>query len=246
MDEEKIGERFQTETKYRQATSLSGRLPVGEATLGAKPQAALEVISLPSALPFGEESLKEIMGRRRSRREFLREPLSFQGLSQLLWATQGVTAREGNYAFRTSPSAGALYPIDTYPIVNHVEGLKTGIYRLKPLEWELELLKGGDFSWEIGRACLQQEMAARASVVMAWVAVVERSKWKYRERAYRYIYLDAGHIGQNLYLAATALGLGCCTIGAFSDEDVDNLLGVDGLRETTVYLGAVGKLAHSS
>lgn len=244
MDEEKIGERFQTETKYRQATRLSGRLPAGEAPLGAKPRAALEVISLPSVPPFGEESLKEIMGRRRSRRELLREPISLQELSQLLWATQGITARQGPYAFRTSPSAGALYPIDTYPIVNHVEGLKAGIYRLGPLEWELELIKEGDFSWEIGRACLQQEMAAQASVVVAWVAVVERSRWKYRERAYRYIYLDAGHIGQNLYLAATALGLGCCTIGAFSDEDVDNLLGVDGQRETTVYLGAVGKVGR--
>lgn len=246
MDEEKIGERFQLETKYRQRTSLRGKLPSDETPLGEKPQAALEVIPLPSALPFGEESLKEILRRRRSRRELLRDPISIQELSQLLWATQGITAREGPYAFRTSPSAGALYPIDTYPIVNRVEGLKAGIYRLKPLEWELELLKAGDFSWEIARACLQQEMAARAAVVMAWVAVVERSRWKYRERAYRYLYLDAGHIGQNLYLAATALGLGCCTIGAFCDEDVDDLLGVDGLQETTLYLGAVGKLAHSS
>lgn len=235
MNEKKIGERFQMETKYRSRTAPREKISL-------ESQKVLEVFSLPPVLPWGEEPLGEVLRRRRSLREFLREPLSIQELSQLLWATQGITAQQGPYDFRTSPSAGALYPIDTYPVVNRVDGLKAGIYRLKPRDWELELLKEGDFSRETAQACLQQEMAARAAVVLAWVAVVERSKWKYRERAYRYIYLDAGHIGQNLYLAATALGLGCCTIGAFFDEEIDGLLGVDGLQETTVYLGAVGKV----
>ena len=233
MSKEKIGDQFQLETKYRREAPLPG-------IVSSASREILEVISLPPAVAMGQEPLGEVLGRRRSLRDFLQEPLSVQELSQLLWATQGITTGQGPHAFRTSPSAGALYPIDTYPIVNRVEELEAGIYRLKPREWELELLKAGNFSREIAQACLQQEMAARAAVVMAWVTVVERSKWKYRERAYRYIYLDAGHIGQNLYLAATALELGCCTIGAFFDEEVDGLLGVDGLQETTVYLGAVG------
>jgi len=78
--------------------------------------------------------------------------------------------------------------------------------------------------------------------VFIWTAVVQRSKWKYKERGYRYIYLDGGHIGQNLYLAATALELGCCTIGALFDEEVNELIGVDGTEETVVYMGAVGKV----
>ena len=85
-------------------------------------------------------------------------------------------------------------------------------------------------------------MAAEAAVVFVWTAVVERAKWKYRERGYRYLYLDAGHIGQNLYLAANSLGLGCCTIGAFYDDEVNRLIEVDGQRETAVYLGAVGHI----
>ncbi len=85
-------------------------------------------------------------------------------------------------------------------------------------------------------------MVADAQVCFIWTAVVERSKWKYRQRAYRYIYMDAGHIAQNLYLAATALGLGVCSIGAFYDDRVNALLGLDGIRETTVYLASVGCL----
>jgi SagB-type dehydrogenase family enzyme len=84
-------------------------------------------------------------------------------------------------------------------------------------------------------------MLEEAACVFIWTAIIERSKWKYRERAYRYIYLDAGHIGQNLYLAATGLGLGCCTVGAFFDEEVDQLIGVDGKNEISIYLGAIGR-----
>ncbi len=85
-------------------------------------------------------------------------------------------------------------------------------------------------------------MAKEAAVVFVWTAVVERTKWKYRERGYRYLYLDAGHIGQNLYLAAASLRLGCCTIGAFYDDEVNQLIGVDGKEETAIYLGAVGHI----
>ncbi len=89
-------------------------------------------------------------------------------------------------------------------------------------------------------AALGQEMVADAQVIFVWSAVLERGKWKYRERAYRYIYIDAGHIGQNLYLAAEALGLGACTIGAFFDDDVNRLIGLDGTEEPVIYVGCVG------
>jgi SagB-type dehydrogenase family enzyme len=85
-------------------------------------------------------------------------------------------------------------------------------------------------------------MLEDAGCVFVWTALVDRSKWKYRERAYRYIYMDAGHLGQGLYLAATALNLGCCTVGAFFDEEMDRLMGIDGREEITVYLGAVGRI----
>jgi SagB-type dehydrogenase family enzyme len=108
-------------------------------------------------------------------------------------------------------------------------------------EAQLIFLKEGDFGPNLQDAGLGQGMLEEAACVFIWTAIVERSKWKYRERAYRYIYMDAGHIGQNLYLAATALNLGCCTVGAFFDEEVDRLIGVDGKEEISIYLGAVGR-----
>ena len=189
----------------------------------------------------GGEGVWEVMERRRSQRVYSREGLSFDLLSQLLWATQGITGREGPYLFRTTPSAGALYPLETYLIVHRIERLNPGIYLLDVPGFRLELLKEGDFSQEIVAAALHQSMAAAAAVVFVWTAVIKRSSWKYGERASRYIYLDAGHIGQNLYLAATALEIGCCTIGAFYDDKVNQLIGVDGREETAIYLAAVGK-----
>ena len=142
--------------------------------------------------------------------------------------------------FRTAPSAGGLYPVETYLSVRSVEGLESGMYHFRPLNADLEFLKRGDYARALANAALGQGMVADAQVTFIWSAVLERSKWKYRERAYRYIYIDAGHIGQNLYLAAEALGLGSCTIGAFFDEDVNSLIGVDGINETVIYLGCVG------
>jgi SagB-type dehydrogenase family enzyme len=125
-------------------------------------------------------------------------------------------------------------------VVNRVEEIPRGLYHYNVKEAQLILLKDGQFGLELRRAGLGQEMLAETACVFVWTAIVERSKWKYRERAYRYIYMDVGHIGQTLYLAATALNLGCCTVGAFFDEEIDRVIGVDGMNEISVYLGAVG------
>jgi SagB-type dehydrogenase family enzyme len=86
-------------------------------------------------------------------------------------------------------------------------------------------------------------MVSDGAATFVWTAVIPRTKWKYRQRCYRYIYLDAGHIGENLYLAAEAMGLGCCTVGAFFDEEVNRIIGVDGSQETVIYLGVVGRVS---
>jgi SagB-type dehydrogenase family enzyme len=186
--------------------------------------------------------LWQTIAERRSVRDYRRQPLSLTDLAQLLWATQGITAREAGFEFRAAPSAGALYPCETYLVVNRVQDLQSGVYHLAVLEAQLELLKPGDFARDIAAACGDQGMCAAAAVVFAWTAVCRRSKWKYGERAYRYMYLDAGHIGAQLHLAAVALGLGCCAIGAFFDDEVNEVLGVDGEGETAVYLSSIGKL----
>ena len=208
------------------------------------------VVSLPSAAPDPDEEpapdLWTCVARRRSVRAFGAVPLTLVDLSRLLWASAGVTTSfitpHGQDFYRAAPTAGALYPIETYVVVNRVEELVTGLYHYQVREGELVVLREGDFGRDLARAGLEQEMLEEAACVFAWTAMVGRSKWKYRERAYRYIYMDAGHVGQNFYLAAAALNLGCCTVGAFFDEEVDRLIGVDGTDEISVYLGAVGKI----
>jgi SagB-type dehydrogenase family enzyme len=158
----------------------------------------------------------------------------------LIWATQGITSKARGFDFRASPSAGALYPIETYLVANRVEEIPSGLYHYDVRETQLTLLREGHFGPELSQAGLGQEMLEEAACVFLWTAIVGRSKWKYGERAYRYIYMDVGHIGQTLYLAATALNLGCCTVGAFFDEEVDRVVGVDGKNEISLYLGAVG------
>jgi SagB-type dehydrogenase family enzyme len=90
------------------------------------------------------------------------------------------------------------------------------------------------------RAALYQDLVGHAQVTFIWSAIVERARWKYRQRAYRYIYLDAGHIAQNLYLAAEAFDMGVCAIGAFFDDDVNRLMGFDGTEETVIYMATAG------
>jgi len=143
--------------------------------------------------------------------------------------------------FRTAPSAGALYPVETYLTVHAVEGIEPGVYHYAPEPHELELLRASDYRREVAQGALDQLVAARASVVFVWTAVFPRSKWKYRQRAYRYVYLDAGHIAQNVALAAVALGLGSCQVAALYDGECNALLGVDGVEESTIYMTVVGR-----
>jgi len=240
---EEIGNVYHQETKYRRDAMPRGGLDWAHQHPPHK--------GFPNSLkrfpikPYdqkGGKSLWEAMAKRRSIREFSDDSITFFELSQLIWATQGITSRAWGFDFRTVPSAGALYPIETYIIANRVEEILPGIYHYHVKETQLALLKEGHFGPDLSRAGLGQEMLEEAAAAFIWTAVVQRSKWKYRERAYRYIYMDVGHIGQNLYLAATALNLGCCTVGAFYEQEVDHLIGIDGKEEISVYLGAIGRL----
>jgi len=151
-----------------------------------------------------------------------------------------MTAKEGGWYFRAAPSAGGLYPIETYILARAVEGLDRGIYHFRPHVFDLEFIKAGSYATVLAEAALGQEMIREAQATFIWTAIVARSAWKYRQRAYRYIYMEAGHIAQNLYLAGTAAGLGVWAVGAFFDDRVNGLIEVDGVEEATVYLAAVG------
>jgi SagB-type dehydrogenase family enzyme len=235
-----VGDDFQRATKY-----VRGKLGGGYLELSKKPETYKRYVdSKKIQLPFPEEaetmSVDEALRKRRSTRRFLRKPLTLEQLSYLLWASTGIQRREGGYEFRTAPSAGALYPIETYVIANNVSSLETALYHYSVKSHLLEELGNGDFSPSMAQAALGQEMFLGACAIFVWTALFDRSKWKYRQRAYRYIYLDAGHIAENLALSAASLGLESCQVGAFYDDEVNRIVGVDGAEESAIYLSVIG------
>ncbi len=235
-----IGDKFQQETKYEPS-----RIPRHKLVWDAKPPLYKEYpeaqkIELPSFDPNQPMSLDRTLKQRKSVRDFQQKPISKNQLSYLLWASTGIQRIEDGYEFRTTPSAGALYPIETYVVVNDVRKLEAGVYHYSIKAHQLEQLKQGEFRQEITAAALGQGMCQTSAVVFVWSAVFERCKWKYGQRAYRYIYLDAGHIAENLALAAVSLNLGSCEIGALYDNQVNVILGIDGTEESVLCMAAIG------
>ena len=237
-----IGHRYLKETRYSRASLGEPRtvFPRGE-TYKDYPAATQTVVLDPKA-GQAPGDLWECLRLRRSQRRYAERPLTLDELTALVWSTQGITLASRHYLFRTSPSAGALYPVETYLAVHRVEGLDTGIWHLNVQKFELELLSAGDYRRPLVEAGLTQSFLGAAAAVFLWTGILNRAMWKYRERAIRYLFLDAGHICQNLMLAATALGLGCCPVGAFFDDEVERLVGVDGHEEVALYLASVGHL----
>jgi SagB-type dehydrogenase family enzyme len=197
----------------------------------------LETIPLPRVEPQGL-SLEEAILRRRSVRDYSREPLALEELARLLFYGVGVTGPQ-EYK-RAAPSAGGLTPVEIYPVVNNVEGLERGLYHYDSVRHHLHVLKQEDLRGEIARACLDQDFLSEAAAVLVLSAVHRRTRWKYGERAYRYVLLDAGHVAQNIQLEAVSLGLGACAVGAFFDEELNRFLGLTEEEEFAVLAVAVG------
>jgi SagB-type dehydrogenase family enzyme len=169
--------------------------------------------------------------------------LTLNELSALLWFTQGVKEVTNRpVTLRTVPSAGARHAFETYLLVNRVEDLQPGIYRYLALEHALLGLNfDEDVNETLTQACFNQRQVATSAVTFFWAAVVERMQWRYPERGYRYLLLDAGHICQNLYLAAEGLGCGVCAIAAYDDDSVNAALGLDGETIFVAYIASLGK-----
>jgi SagB-type dehydrogenase family enzyme len=235
-----IGDTFQNETKYRCGKVLGGMLDWSNKPSIYKEYTRNRKIEIPCPKSMGRMSVDGALRKRRSVRSFSSKSISKEQLSYLLWASTGIQRKERGYEFRTVPSAGALYPIETYLTANRVENLAEGVYHYSVKQHLLEELKLGDFGKEVTRAALGQKMCSEAAIVFIWTAIFYRSKWKYKQRAYRYIYLDSGHIAQNLALAATSIELGSCQIGALYDDEVNQILNVDGVKESAIYMSTVG------
>jgi SagB-type dehydrogenase family enzyme len=187
----------------------------------------------------GAKSLEEALAHRRSVREFAPGALTLSEVSQLMWAAQGVTAPER----RTSPSAGATYPLEIYLVAGKVDGLGAGVYRYRPRQHRLEAVTEGDIRVPLAVAAVDQEWISQAAMVVVIAAVFERTTVRYGKRAERYVHMEAGHAAQNLLLQAAALGLGATPAGAFNDAEVSRLLHLP-VDEAPLYFVPVGRVSR--
>ncbi len=164
-------------------------------------------------------------------------------MTYLLWFTQGVKEINNNkITKRTVPSAGARHAFETYLLINRVDGISPGLYRYLALEHALLPVNSGqDITQSVTAACLEQQQISSSAITFIWVAIKERMYWRYGERGYRYLHLDAGHVCQNLCLGAEAIGSGVCAIAAFDDDQLNAVLDLDGDNRFVIYLGSVGK-----
>jgi SagB-type dehydrogenase family enzyme len=243
LEETGISRRYLKETRYTRRSLAEATLVYPRAPLYKEYPDAAQRLSLNPGPGQRSADLWQAVAARRSQRDYLNRPLTQAELAALLWATQGITGSLGGYHFRAAPSAGALYPVETYVAVHRVENVPSGIWHFRVVDFALELVAGGDFRQPLVNAGLAQSFLGEAGAVFIWTGILNRARWKYRERAVRYLFLDAGHICQNLMLAATVLNLGVCPVGAFFDDEVERLVQVDVAEEVALYLAAVGPLA---
>lgn len=189
------------------------------------PAAAGTLISLPPPARTGTISVEQAIQSRRTIRHFANRPLTLGQLSQLLWAASGVTDPRG---LRSAPSAGALYPLDLYALVGErqVSGLAAGVYHYLPAKHALELVQSGDRRAAAARASLAQTWMAEAPVMLLITGEYRRCQVRYGERGIRYTHMEAGHVGQNIFLQAEALGLGAGIVGAFQNAALSQSLGL--------------------
>jgi len=244
---DQIGKEFMKKTQYRYITQKSDQsLNYPQPQLQMEYDDNVQLIDLPRPEEIEVENfnLRDAIENRQSVRKYSDEPLSLMELAWLLWATQGVkeVVRDGYCTLRNVPSAGARHAFDTFLLVNDVEGLKPGIYRYLALEHKLmEYIIEDGIADAVVEAAYGQKMVKNDAVTFIWVADIYRMFWRYVERGYRYIHLDAGHVCQNLYLSAANVGAGVCAIAAFHDELFSQVLRIDGENHFVIYLAAVGK-----
>ncbi len=205
-------------------------------------KSALISLPKPAEIKPDGKNLRECIEKRRSFRDFTGKELSLEEFSYLLWCTQGVKVIKEKYILKTVPSAGARHPFETFILVKHISGLKPGLYRFIGSEHSLIPVNLEEtISGKIKEACGGQELLDNCSAVFIWAAISYRMTWRYWERGYRYIFIDAGHVCQNLYLAGESIDCGVCAVDSYDDDELNKLLGLDGENDFAVYMGVVGK-----
>jgi SagB-type dehydrogenase family enzyme len=225
-------------------------VPGATISRSVKRNLALPTIEFP-APEFPTMSVGEAIGQRRSRRHFGHEPLSLLDVSTLLHAAYGVTGETeiavGRQRFRSVPSGGGLYPLEIYPVIKKVEGVPPGLYHYDPFRHLLEEIRQGEVEGALAEMLIPlpqlPDIPGTCAVVFFVVGIFWRTRFKYAFRGYRWVMIEAGHVGQNLVLAAESLGLSLFPNGGFWDRKVDAYLGLDGVNESVVYSLVAGSSA---
>lgn len=244
---ETIGTEFIEATKYKNIVGESDQQQeVPQPPLERPYQGEYEPMNLPKIeeIQVKKVDLAEAIQTRKSHRVYTEESLTLDELTYLLWMTAGVKqVYENRATIRTVPSAGARHAFETYLLINNVEGLEAGLYRYLAVDHQLvavDLREG--LAEDIMQGCLEQKFVATSAVTFLWAADAYRMTWRYVERGYRYLHLDAGHVCQNLYLAAQGVDGGVCAIAAYDDDRINELLGLNGEDDFVVYIATVGKV----
>ena len=242
---DELGKNFIEQTKYQNMglTPQKQGEPYPEYVQTASGKFPIIALPKPEQSDLGRGDLRTIIEQRTSIRRYTEDAISLDELSYLLWLTQGVkNILPNTLTMRTVPSAGARHPFETWLSINRVESLIPGLYHFEASSHELEQVRLGDeFNQQLTQANLNQQQVATSAVTFIWVAHPYRTSWRYGSRAYRYIYLDAGHVCQNLHLAAESIGCGVCAIGAYDDDAVNQLLELDGEEQFVIYMASLGR-----
>ena len=260
-----IGNYFLKKTKYQFMDVSDQNKGVPQPPLERDYDVSKSLINLvePSQINISLKSFRECLEARQSIRTYSHENINLEELSWLLWSTQGIRNEDlekirlnisgekeieeinkilKTVTLRNVPSAGARHAFETYLLINRVEGVESGLYRYIATRHKLlEISTESDLSAKLKKAAYNQSMVVKCAVTFIWVANTYRMTWRYGERGYRYLHLDAGHVCQNLYLSAENIACGVCAIAAFHDDEFNELLGLDGLKQFVIYLATVGK-----
>jgi SagB-type dehydrogenase family enzyme len=233
------------QTRYENLTESdqSLGLPAPPLEKPVVPNTHAILLEKPADILVPARELRTVIEQRRSIRRYTRDPLTIEELSYLCWCTQGIVeVKAPFYTLRNVPSAGGRHALESYLLVNRVNGIKPGLYHYLPFSHTLITIDtSSGISGAIMSACLGQAFVRSSAVTFIWSAIIYRMAWRYSERAYRLVHLDAGHVCQNLYLAAEQIGCGTCAIGAFDDQKIADVLGIDGKEEFVLYCATVGK-----
>jgi SagB-type dehydrogenase family enzyme len=239
------GKEFMEKTKYdniekSDQVMMKPQPPLEQNKVEGKP---IHDLPDPRTVKVNKVDLSEAINNRISVRAYRNQPLTADELSYVLWSTQGVKEVTNRpVTLRTVPSAGARHCFETYVLLNNVEGFKQGLYRFLAIDHKLqEVDLSDDIAERVTQGCFNQRFVMNSAVTLILTVDRYRMMWRYTERGYRYMHLDAGHVMQNLYLCAEAIDSGVCAIAAFYDDHINNTLGLDGIERFTIYVGTLGK-----